>query len=67
MSGQSCVGIAQGHAVGSFKNLDDSFVLINLNNTADLASPVVHVKFYDFLIGGILDTFQDHQRSVYFA
>ena len=59
--------VAQRHAVGTFKHLDHSLVFIDLDNTADLLRPVVHVELHDLFIGGVFHTFKDNQRAVYFA
>ena len=65
--GKPCMCVAQRHAVGTFKHLDHSLVFIDLDNTADLMRPVVHVELHDLFIGGVFHTFKDNQRAVYFA
>ena len=64
---KACVCIAQGHVVCSLKNLDNSFVLIDFYDTADLLCSVIHVKFYDLFIGCVFYPFQNYQRAVYLA
>ena len=67
MSGQSCMSVCQGHAFSSLKDLNNSLVLVNFYNTADLLCSVVHMKFYDFFIGRVFNPFQNNQRAVYLA
>ena len=67
MSGESGMCVAKGHIVSSFKYLDNCFVLINLNDTADLLCSVIHMEFDNLLKRGILYTFQNYQRAVYFT
>ena len=61
------MGVFQGHAVISFKHLDDGFILIKLYNTSKLLFFSVNGNFYDFFKRSVLDAFQYHEGAIDFT
>ena len=64
VSGEFCMGIFQGHSVISFKHLDNSLVLVKLDDTAKLFLIAVYRDLYDLLKGGVLNAFENYQGAV---
>ena len=67
MSGQLGVGIFQGHALGTLKDLNDGFILVDFDDTPDPAILSVYNKFYDFVIECVLYALQNDQRAIDFT
>ena len=64
MAGKFCMGVFQGHAVISFKHLNNSLVLVKLDDTAKLFLIAVYRDLYDLLKGGVLNAFENYQGAV---
>ena len=67
MPGQTGVGVVERHIVGSLKNLDHSFVLIDLHDSSQFLFFSIDGKFYDFLICCIFYSLQNYQRTIDFT
>ena len=67
MPGQTGVGVVERHIVGSLKNLDHSFVLIDLHDSSQFLFFSVDGKFYNLFICCIFDTLQNYQRTIDFT
>ena len=64
MSGQAGVDIAQSQSLCAFKYLNNSLVLINLNDAAQLLFIAVYNHFHDFIVGGAGNAFQYYHGAV---
>ena len=64
MPGELCVCILQRHVLGAFKYLDDSFVLVDLDDASDLSLGAVHNELHDLVIERVLYALQCDQRAV---
>ena len=64
MSGEDSVGIGQRHTVRSLKDLNDSLVLIILDNTAETLFFSVYGEFNDLIIRCPADALEDDQRAI---
>ena len=58
------MGIAQGHTLCSFKDLDDRLIAVDLDNTSDLMGIAAHCHLHDLIVGSILNALQDNQRAI---
>ena len=67
VTGQNCPRIAKGHAVRAFKYLDDSPVLIALDNSPYALCAVLHPELDDLIVSGSPKTFEDDKRTVNFT
>jgi hypothetical protein len=67
MPGENGPRIAKGHAVRAFKYLDDSPVLIALDNSSYAFCAVLHSELDDLIVSGSPQTFQNDQGTVNFT
>ena len=61
------MGIAQGHALGALKDLDDCLIPVNLNNTPDLVGAAVYRHLHNLIKSRILNALKDDQRAIDFT
>ena len=64
MPGKLGVCIFQGHVFRTFKYLNDGFVLVDFDDTSDLAFCSVYDKFHDLVKEGVLYALQSDQRAI---
>ena len=67
VTGQTGVGVVEGHIVGTLENLDHGFVLVDLYNSSQFLFFPVDGKFYNLFICCIFDTLQNYQRTIDFT
>ena len=64
MASEPGVGIAERHVFRALKDLDHGFILIDLDDAAQLFFLSVYGHFHDLIIGGSGNAFQDRQGAV---
>ena len=64
MASEPGVGIAECHVFRALKDLDHGFILIDLDDAAQLFFLSVYGHFHDLIIGGSGNAFQDRQGAV---
>ena len=64
MACKAGVGVAQRHALGALKHLDNGLIPVNLYDTADFVGIASHSHLHYLIKRRILNALKDNQRAI---